>query len=124
MMEARASSRKLNSELVAMFPELRQKGFKLAILSNNTTELREKLVAQGIMPLMDEIIISAEVGFQKPHKEVFEVLFNKLNVKPEEVVFIDDSKKSLEKAAEIGYTPIQFKDNEQLKGDLEKLRII
>lgn len=63
-------------------------------------------------------VISGEIGFQKPHKEAFQVLFEKLDLQPEEVVFVDDSTRSLEKAAEIGYIPILFKNNEQLKADL------
>jgi len=117
------SRRVINAELVAMFPVLRQQGFKVAIFSNNNSELRERLIETKIIELIDEAIISAEIGFQKPHLEAFEVLFKKLNVQPAEVVFIDDTAKSLEKASEIGYTPILFESNEQLKSDLEKLGI-
>ncbi len=68
--------------------------------------------------------ISGEIGFQKPHKEAFEVLFTRLGVRSNETVFIDDSPKSLEKAKEIGYIPVLYKNNDQLKTDLSKLGII
>ena len=117
------SQRKINVELVDMFPKLRQQGFKIAIFSNHTSRLRDKLRGNGILDLVDEVVVSGEIGFQKPHKEAFDVLFDLLRVNPEEVVFVDDVPKSLEKAAEIGYTPILFKDNEQLITELGAIGI-
>lgn len=113
----------INTDLLSLFSVLRRGGFKVAILSNNTTDLRKHLEEKNILPLLDEVIVSAEIGHQKPHKEAFDIAFKKLGVRPEEVVFVDDSAKSLEKAVEIGYQPVLFKNNEQLKVDLAKLSI-
>lgn len=115
--------KKINNELLHSFLILKKQGFKIAIFSNHTSELRKRLAANGIMKLIDEVIVSGEIGFQKPHKEAFQILFEKLNVLPKEVVFIDDAPKSLEKATEIGYTPILFKNNKQLKIELQNLGI-
>jgi len=73
--------------------------------------------------MIDDAVISGEIGYQKPHKEAFAVLFERLGASAQEVVFIDDSPKSLEKAEEIGYTPILFQNNEQLISDLRSLGI-
>ncbi len=108
---------------MSLFPILKQQGLKVGIFSNNTSKLRTKLNVNGIIKLVDELVVSSEIGFQKPHKEAFQVLFEKLKLLPEEVIFIDDSPKSLEKASEIGYIPILFKNNDQLKVDLRKLGI-
>ncbi|MBI4085086.1 MAG: HAD-IA family hydrolase [Candidatus Liptonbacteria bacterium] len=117
------SKRIINRELLDLFPILKSQGLKAGIFSNSNSQLREKLSATGIAKLVDEIVISGEIGFQKPHKEAFNVLFEKLGVRPGELVFIDDTPKSLEKADEIGYVPILFKNNEQLKTDLKNLGI-
>ncbi len=117
------SSKKLNTELLSWFPILKQQGFKIGILSNATTKRKEDLETKGVYNLIDTAIISADIGFQKPHKEAFDVLFQRLNVLPEETIFIDDAQKSLEKAREIGYHPILFKNNDQLKKDLENFGI-
>ncbi|MBU6231098.1 MAG: HAD-IA family hydrolase [Patescibacteria group bacterium] len=114
----------LNRELLDLLPRLRAKGLKTAIFSNAQSELRKYLVSEGIDKMVDEVVISGEIGHQKPHKEAFQVLFERLKVLPEEVAFIDDSKKSLEKASEIGYTPILFKDNQQLKSELASLGLM
>jgi putative hydrolase of the HAD superfamily len=124
LIKERESRKKINHELCGMFEKLRAKGFKVAILSNATTKLRDRMKTNGISDLVDEIVISAEIGFQKPHQEAFDVLFQKLGVSPSEVVFIDDAPKSLKKADEIGYVPILFENNEKLKIDLGKLGIV
>ncbi len=117
------ATKRINTGLLRLFAALRKAGYKVAILSNNTTDLRDRLSVAGITPLLDEIVISAEIGHQKPHKEAFDVAFKKLDVRPDEVIFVDDSPKSLEKASEIGYQPVLFKDNDQLEAELKKLKI-
>ncbi len=116
-------SKKINTDLLNLFTILRKQGLKIAIFSNNGKELRGRLDKNGILDLVDEAVISGEIGFQKPHKEAFEILFEKLGAKPHEVIFVDDTPKSLEKHAEIGYLPILFKNNQQLKEDLKKFGV-
>lgn len=110
----------LNVELIELIKKLKNK-YRIGLLSNNSLTLREKLKEDNILDLFDEIIVSAEVGYQKPQSEIFDILFKKLNVEPNEVVFIDDSLKSLEGADKIGYTPILFKNNELFKKELSNI---
>ncbi len=119
IIQERQNKSRLNTELISWFFTLKQKGFKVGILSNYTTDLTEKLKRNGIYNLVDAVVVSSEIGFQKPDKEAFTVLFERLGVLPEETIFIDDASRSLEKAEEIGYHPILFKDNEQLRKDLQ-----
>ncbi|MDO8552668.1 MAG: HAD-IA family hydrolase [bacterium] len=114
----------INSELVSYFPKLKALGLKTGIFSNANSLLRTRLNEFGLEDLPDALVLSGEIGYQKPHKEAFRVLFEKLELRPEEVVFIDDSAENLAKANEIGYVPILFKDNEQVKGELQKLGIV
>ena len=111
----------MNEELINTIKDLKKINYKIALLSNNSIELRQKLTENGIIDIFNEIIISAEVGFQKPQPEIFEILFNKLGVNADEVIFIDDTSRSLENADKIGYTPILFKDNKSLKLELSSI---
>ena len=123
LLDSNEANQRINIDLLKIFPAIRRQGLKVAIFSNATSELREKLVSLGIAELVDEIVVSGEIGFQKPHKEAFDVLFETLGVKAEEVIFIDDSVKGLEESDEIGYIPILFKDNEKLIKVLKSLGI-
>ena len=118
-----ALNRNINAELLLFFPQLKKLGLKTGIFSNSNSILRGRLKEYGLLGLPDVLVISGEIGFQKPHKEAFQILFEKLKLQPEEVVFIDDTPRSLEKADEIGYIPILFKNNEQLKADLRSMGI-
>ncbi|MDO8481554.1 MAG: HAD-IA family hydrolase [bacterium] len=124
IIQDRASQRRVNTELLSFFPQLKKLGLKTGIFSNANSALRERLKELCLLELPDVLVLSGDIGHQKPHKEAFQVLFEKLGLKPEEVVFIDDTPRSLEKAGEIGYIPILFKNNEQLKADLGDLGII
>jgi epoxide hydrolase-like predicted phosphatase len=118
ILTARYEHRKINTELLKLFPFLRGAGLKIAIFSNATSELRKQLEELHITETVDEVVISGEIGFQKPDPRAFKILCEKLNVNPEELIFTDDTPKSLETADKIGYTPILFKNNEQLKAGL------
>lgn len=111
---------RLNKELLAWFPALKKQGYKIGILSNNYTKLDEP----SLSGITDAVLTSSEIGFAKPDKEAFAALFEELNVLPQEAIFIDDSRRCLEKSAEIGYHPILFIDNNQLKQDLQNFGII
>ncbi|HLP86319.1 MAG TPA: HAD-IA family hydrolase [Candidatus Paceibacterota bacterium] len=121
LLESNKNKWHLNNEIIDIIKNLKKRKYKIALLSNNSTDLRQELKKNEILNLFDEVIISAEVGFQKPQPEIFDFLFKKLEVNSNEVLFIDDTPKSLENADKIGYTPVLFKNNESLKSELSIL---
>lgn len=64
---------------------------KVAIIINGTTQRQKaKLINTHLNRCFDIIIISEEVGFRKPDKRIFELTLNKLNVQPEDALFVGD----------------------------------
>jgi len=61
---------------------------------------------------------SWELGIKKPSREIFDETLNKMGLKPEEVIFVDDGALNIQKAKEYGLNGIQFKSVDQLKEDL------
>lgn len=51
---------------------LRSRGVRLVVVSNWDWSLHEVLERVGLAPLLDGVVTSAEVGFRKPAREVFE----------------------------------------------------
>jgi putative hydrolase of the HAD superfamily len=121
MMKENMDTRKINIELLEMIKDLKSKNYKIGLLSNNYIKLRQQMINENTIKYFDSVIVSSEVGYQKPEPEIFEILFNELGVKNNEVIFIDDSKSSLEGADKIGYIPILYKDNKSLKSDLSSI---
>ena len=118
MMKENMETRKINFELIEIIKDLKSRNYKIGLLSNNYIKLRQQMTDEGTLKYFDSVVVSSEVGYQKPQPEIFEVLFNELGVKSNEVIFIDDSKSSLEGANDIGYIPILYKDNKSLKSEL------
>ncbi|MCA1032441.1 HAD-IA family hydrolase [Bacillus timonensis] len=75
-----------------------KKHVKVAIVTNGSTQRQNaKVMNTNLISCFDTIIISEEVGFSKPDKRIFELALNKLNVKPEDALFVgDDIKKDIE----------------------------
>lgn len=118
MIQEKRKTKKINLGLVEIIKDLKNRNYKIALLSNNSVNLRQKLIDQNIIDLFDEVIISGEIGCQKPCPEIFEILSNKLGVNKNELIFIDNAEKSLEKAKEIGFIPLLYINNKKLKEEL------
>ena len=71
----------------------------------------------------DGILFSAEEKLLKPQKEIYERLFEKFNIKPEECYFIDDLQLNIDGAAACGMKGYCFADGnvEKLQKALDKL---
>ncbi|NQU99094.1 HAD family phosphatase [Candidatus Woesearchaeota archaeon] len=76
-------------------------------------------VHDKVKDYFDEVFVSYQLKTRKPSQEGFKIIMKKYDVKPEETIFIDDSIKNVEQAAEIGIKAIQFKNKEQLLEELE-----
>jgi len=121
MLEERKKTKHIDLELIEIIKDLKKKDYKIGLISNWSKVLRGKLADQNIHDLFDEIIISEEVGYQKPQPEIFEITFNKFRIKSDEMIFVDDTKRSLEGAEKIGYVPVLYTNNEILKSDLSNI---
>ncbi|MCH5247864.1 MAG: HAD family phosphatase [Muribaculaceae bacterium] len=51
----------------------------------------------------DGIVTSFEAHCVKPHPEIFEYTIEKLKIKPEETIFLDDSQQNLDTARKLGF---------------------
>lgn len=114
---------KLNTKLIKLIKKLKASGLKIGLISNYTNDLRGRLIDQGIIELFDSVIVSAEVGYQKPSPEIFQLLADRLEISIGDMAFVDDTRKSLEGADLIGYSPILYRGMEKLIADLALLGI-
>ncbi|RCW76821.1 HAD family hydrolase [Saliterribacillus persicus] len=64
---------------------------KVAIITNGSTQRQKaKIINTNLNSLFDNIIISEEVGCSKPNKRIFELALTKINVLPEDTLFVGD----------------------------------
>lgn len=116
-----------NIQLLHWIKEIKEKGYKTAIISNTSRiifrKYQENSFGINLEKLFDEIIISSEVKQLKPDKSIYETALQKVDVKPNEAVMIDDSNRYLEGAKELGIHTIYFENNELLKKSLSDLGV-
>ena len=69
---------RLFDDTVEVLEELREKGWRHAILSNHVPELPSLIDGLGLGSLIDHIVNSADTGFEKPHRGAFQAVLNAL----------------------------------------------
>jgi len=59
--------------------------------------------------LFDTTVISAEVYMHKPEPEIYGLAAERLNVSPEECIFVDDLRENCEGAEAVGMTAVRHR---------------
>lgn len=111
---------KINEGTLEIKSHLKRKGFKLAALSNTIPPHADYLKTLGVFENFDVVILSNEVGLLKPDPKIYELILQRLDVNPEETIFIDDDPNYIKGAEKVGIKGLVFLDARQLKKDLEK----
>jgi putative hydrolase of the HAD superfamily len=94
---------------------LKEKGYPLFLLSN-TNELHFSYILEKypIIHSFDEWLLSFEVGAKKPKRRIYDAIFEKMDVHPDEIFYIDDISRYVETAKQLGINGMVFKDADQL----------
>ncbi len=88
---ATAAPWRVFDDVPACLRELKRRGLKLGLISNWDARLRPLLRALQLDRYFDSIVISAEVGSQKPEPEIFLAAAAQLGVPPETILHVGDS---------------------------------
>ena len=93
-----------------MLEVLRGRGIGLGILSNWDSRLKVTLGKLGLLDLFDQLVVSNEVGFEKPHAAIFEEAIEKSGCDPDNILHVGDSLEAdILPAVELGLTAIWVK---------------
>lgn len=118
-----ANADNVNEDVLLLVDLLRQKGYKVGLITNNSTDKADLMRQARLDEHFDAFDVSVETGLVKPDPAAFNHLADELGVKVSELIFIDDTPYSLSTARETGFTPILFDSYEQLVNDLARLGI-
>jgi HAD superfamily hydrolase (TIGR01509 family) len=81
------------------------------------------LDANHIRELFPIIVVSSEEKIVKPDPRIYQIALMKMELLPEEVLFIDDRKTNLEGARSLGIQTLEFSTLSQLRQDLSQFDI-
>ena len=109
-----------NEELLVYIDELRE-SYKVSMLSNiGKKGLVHHMDYSVLERHFDDVVESYKVGFAKPEARVYEIAADRLGVRLDECVFIDDREHYLEGATHVGMQTILYKDFKSFKNELER----
>lgn len=74
--------------------------------------------------LFEGILVSGKEKLIKPDPEIYELLFRRYDINPEQAIFIDDSIKNVESANKLGLHGIQFESAAKLFSDLRSYHVL
>jgi epoxide hydrolase-like predicted phosphatase len=113
-----------NDEMLDLMRDLRTRGFRMAILTNNVREWEElwrsKLPVDEIFEL---VVDSAWVGMRKPDPEIYKLTMSRLDggLDPRECLFVDDNELNVEAARDLGMRAVHFESNAQAIPEIRSL---
>lgn len=89
--------------------QLKDRGYRLAVLSNNDSRLRSVLEDLGIDSLFEKIFISSEMGVEKPEPEIFREVEKSFGEEPSSFLHLGDSySRDFEGAQRAGWKALLF----------------
>jgi len=113
------------SGTIEILKQLKQASYAVYGLSNWSAEtfplMRRK---HEFFNLLDDLVISGEVGHVKPDPEIFQILLDRIGRSAHECLFIDDALTNIQQAQTMGFAVILFQSPEQLESELRALKIL
>ena len=114
-----------NKEILNIINTIKKTNLLTCICSNNfISRIRELDKKYNFLGLFDIKILSYEVGFLKPQKEIFQELINSCGLRPDEILYSDDNEKKLIGAEDLGITTFVFNSIDSFIMELKKLNVI
>jgi putative hydrolase of the HAD superfamily len=110
-------------EVPGSLRRLRDAGYRLALVSNAEPNLRKRIAAAGIEPFLETLVISAEVGSEKPDRAIFDEALRRMSVAAERTVHVGDFYSiDVVGARRAGITPVLL-DAKDLSPDRDVTRV-
>ena len=100
--------------------KLKEKNFKLAILSNGTPSLLNELVkSNNLENLFDDLFSIEQVGIYKPDSKVYDMPINKYQIEKNEVYFLSSNTWDVSGGGNYGYNSIWVNRNNNIFDKLD-----
>jgi len=111
----------LNPPVLQIMKRLKR-NYRLVVLSNTDT-MRFGFIKKKFPEILifDEYVLSFEVGFMKPHPQIYKDALKRAEFPARECVFIDDREENIEAAAKLGINGIHLGPQTDLEAILKEM---
>jgi 2-haloacid dehalogenase len=107
-------------EVQEVLKKLKEKNFKLAILSNGTPSLLDGLVkSNNFENLFDDLFSIEQVGIYKPDSKVYDMPIKKYQIQKNDVVFLSANTWDVSGGGNYGYNSIWVNRNNNIFDNLD-----
>ena len=108
------------TEVKEVLNSLKKKNYKLAILSNGTPALLNKLASSNdLTDIFDDIFSIEEVGIYKPDSKVYDLPVKKYQIKKDEVAFLSSNTWDVSGGGNYDYNSIWVNRNKNIFDNLD-----
>jgi putative hydrolase of the HAD superfamily len=108
-----------NPAMLAWAEQLKQRGLLTAILSNMGDSVLANIQREFLwIHSFDVLVWSFQHLMAKPDPAIYHLVLEKLSVRPEEALFLDDKLLNVEAAQTLGMKGLQFSTIDRLRQDL------
>ena len=108
------------SEVKGVLSSLKEKKYKLAILSNGTPALLNELVkSNDLENIFDDLFSIEEVGIYKPDSKVYDMPIKKYQIKADEIAFLSANTWDVSGGGNYGYNAIWVNRNKSIFDNLD-----
>lgn len=111
----------IDQNVLRLIKYLKEKGYKIYLLSNMNSYTNEKLKEAGLYSLVDGYVLSFEVHQVKPFIAIYNTLINKYNIDPRNSLFIDNYKDNVDTALNMGFIG-KLVNNDDYNSVVDKLK--
>ena len=112
-----------NSRMIEMVKRLKAMGYRIALLSNVQKHQAKIVRDTGLYLYFDPIVLSCEIGVEKPNIEAYQILLQRLHAVPKECIMIDDSSENIQSAQRLGMGTILFQSTDSFFAELKRRNI-
>jgi 2-haloacid dehalogenase len=107
-------------EVPEVLKTLKEKNFKLAVLSNGTPALLKELVkSNNLNNVFDDLFSIEQVGIYKPDSKVYDIPINKYHIQKNEVAFLSANTWDVSGGGNYGYQSIWVNRNKNIFDNLD-----
>ena len=109
---------RLYPECLEVLRTLGQRGYIVGVISNWDIRLRDLLHGLGVMPFLQHVSISALVGWEKPHGDIFAHALDAVGVTPARAVHVGDNLHAdVQGARQAGMQPLWLRRDSEPRRD-------
>lgn len=119
-------SRFEKSEVMQKVCDIVSERHSLGLITNMYPRMYSEIERRGLMPYCswETIIDSSDVKVAKPNQEIFKIAEQASGRKPEEILFVDNTKENLDVAKSIGWDVFHFNSKSPLTSSDKLLKYL